>query len=88
MPEEKIKVHICPNCMQPAIRAGNEITCEHCDAIFTITKKEGAKVKQLGPLEDHERRIRALEGKNKPKEPEIEQGGNNQDQDDESILPE
>lgn len=71
------KATTCPNCGQPAIRAGNEITCESCDAVFVITKKQGAKVKELGPIEDHEQRITALEtyasGHNPPKkEPEPE----------------
>lgn len=61
MSEEKPQAIVCPNCQQLAIRTGNEIACENCDAIFTITKKQGAKVKQLGPIEDHEKRISALE---------------------------
>ena len=59
----------CPNCGQLAIKEGNEITCEHCDVVFTITRKEGAKVKQLGSIEDHEKRISLLESRNPP-EPE------------------
>lgn len=68
--EEQPKACNCPNCLSPALRTGNEITCEICDAVFTITKKQGAKVKTLGPIDDHERRISALEGKQGPQEPE------------------
>lgn len=48
MAEEQPKAVACPNCQEPAIRTGNEIACGPCDAIFVITKKQGAKVKQLG----------------------------------------
>jgi uncharacterized Zn finger protein (UPF0148 family) len=48
MSEESSKAVNCPNCQGPAIRTGNEITCETCDATFVITKKQGAKVKTLG----------------------------------------
>ena len=61
---------ICPNCQKPAMRTGNEITCEHCDATFVITKKQEIEVKEFGAIQDHENRILALEGKNKPPEPE------------------
>ena len=61
MTEEKPKATKCPNCQQPAIRSGNEITCENCDATFVIRKKQGAKVKQIGTIEDHEKRIEILE---------------------------
>jgi len=59
--EDQPKATTCPNCQQPAIRAGNEITCEKCDAVFTVTIKQEAKVKKLGPIEDHEQRIKKLE---------------------------
>ena len=62
MPEEKTEIAFCPNCRQTAIRTGNEIACEKCDAVFVITEKQGAKVKKLGPIEDHEQRIKRLEG--------------------------
>ncbi|MFZ2146961.1 MAG: hypothetical protein WAV28_07055 [Sedimentisphaerales bacterium] len=58
---EDFKNPLCPNCHSPATRSGNEITCESCDAVFTITKKEGAKVKQLGPIEDLQKRVKRLE---------------------------
>jgi len=67
------KATTCPNCQQPAIRVGNNITCESCDAVFVVTKKQGAKVKELGPIEDHEQRIQALEGKQEPQKPKQEQ---------------
>lgn len=58
----KPKPAFCPNCSKPALKTGNEIVCENCDAVFTITKT-GAKVKSIGPIEDHEDRIAALEQK-------------------------
>ncbi len=51
----------CPNCGQPAIAEGRKITCEPCDAVYIITK-DGATVKSLGRIEDHEQRIQTLEG--------------------------
>ena len=72
MEESESKATICPNCQKPAIRTGNEIACENCDAIFVITKKQGAKVKQIGIAE----RLDLLEEevfKEKPEpEPETE----------------
>lgn len=60
--EKETKGVFCVNCQQPAIRTGNEITCANCDAVFIITEKRGAKVKELGPIEDLNRRVSALEG--------------------------
>lgn len=60
MSDESQKVS-CPNCLAPAVKEGNEITCETCDAVFVITKKEGAKVKKVGLIDDHEKRISRLE---------------------------
>ena len=51
----------CPNCGKPAIRTGNEIACEHCDAEFVITKKQDTQLKGMGRLDDHEKRLKALE---------------------------
>ncbi len=48
MNEENAKAVTCPNCQGPAIRTGSEIACEACDAIFVITRKQGAQVKQIG----------------------------------------
>ncbi|GAI24616.1 unnamed protein product, partial [marine sediment metagenome] len=33
------KEYSCPNCGRLAIKEGNEIACEVCDAVFVITKK-------------------------------------------------
>jgi len=77
------KATTCPNCGKPAMRIGNEITCESCDTIFVITKKQEAKVKEFGTIQDHENRIKVLEGlsgKQKPAEPETEP-----DEEDEDI---
>lgn len=70
---DKQKAAFCPNCQKPALQTGNEITCEGCDAVFVVTQKQGAKVKELGPIDDHEQRIAALEQFHKtPQEPKIE----------------
>jgi len=58
MPEKKF----CPNCGAVAIGEGRKITCEFCDAVFTVTK-DGTRVESLGQIKDHEKRIAALEGK-------------------------
>ena len=73
MPEAKGKVVNCPNCQGPAIWSGNEITCAQCDAIFTITKKNGAKVKKLGPIQDLDERVKKIEAKIFIEEPEVQQ---------------
>lgn len=57
----KSKITFCPNCQQPAIRSGNDVTCEKCDAVFVITQKQGPKVKKLGPLEEINQRLQRLE---------------------------
>jgi len=53
------KVH-CPNCNGPAIREGDEITCEKCDAVFVIKQKE-PKVVQIGRLNELEQRVGSIE---------------------------
>lgn len=58
----KPKPAYCPNCSSPAVKTGNTIICEKCDAVFTITK-QGTKVKSIGSIEDHENRLAALEQK-------------------------
>ena len=70
MTEEKPEVAYCPSCGEPAIKEGNKITCEKCDAVFRVTT-EGPKLEKTGVLDDHERRLTELEGKaSKPAEPE------------------
>ncbi len=66
---EKKEATFCPNCSQPAIRNGNEITCEKCDATFTITKKQGATVKSQGRLDKIDQRLDALENVLDPEPP-------------------
>ena len=58
----------CPNCQKPAIKEGDMITCENCDAVFKITKAE-AKVKSAGTLEELNKRITVLERLNQAKLP-------------------
>lgn len=83
MNNENAKAVNCPNCQGPAIKAGNEITCEKCDATFVVVKKEGAKVQQIGPIADHETRIKALEDLAKPKAPTQEVKQESEQEDDE-----
>jgi len=47
----------CPNCQQLAIKEGNEITCENCDSVFSVTKTGPAKVKDMGRLKTLEERV-------------------------------
>jgi uncharacterized Zn finger protein (UPF0148 family) len=78
MDKEKPTISHCPNCQQPAIRTGNEIFCEQCDTTFTITQKQGATVKQIGPIDELRGRIEKLEqlqllpGEHKPAKQEPE----------------
>lgn len=58
-PELKPKPAHCPNCDQSAIRIGNEITCETCDAIFVVNKKGESRVKEIGILD----RLKSVEQK-------------------------
>jgi hypothetical protein len=89
------RIAFCPNCQQPAKMIGNEILCEKCDAVFEVTEKQGAKVRKIGTLEDHESRLAALEGKTtRPQETDNgeddEQKENNEEktnEQDEEILP-
>lgn len=70
--EGKTKTAFCPSCQQPAIRQGNEVICETCDATFTITKKEGAKVKRIGRIEQIERDVAEIRAQVFDQEPEPE----------------
>jgi len=83
--EEKPKAAYCPNCNGPALKSGNEITCEKCDGVFTISRA-GVKVKSIGSIQDHENRIAALEEKTGIKQQDQDQEpapGQDQDQDQE-----
>jgi len=60
MAEEPKKAN-CPNCLGPAIKEGNKIICEICDATFTFTKTGGTKVKDLGRLNSIEERLDRVE---------------------------
>lgn len=80
MNEQEAKASFCPSCQGLAMKTGNEIACESCDAVFIITKKDGARVKEMGPIADHEERITALEGKApKAEEQEPEQVKDDED---------
>jgi len=65
MAGEKAELGYCPNCGKPAIKEGNKITCEECDAVFRVTQ-DGARLEKTGVIKDHERRIAQLEGRLKP----------------------
>lgn len=51
----------CPNCLGQAIKEGNKIICETCDATFTVTKTGSAKVKEIGRLDNIEQRLDRVE---------------------------
>ena len=59
--EQNQKLAHCPNCNQPALRQGNEIICELCDAVFKITKTDGARVKKTGAIEEIHSRLDKVE---------------------------
>jgi len=80
MPEEK-KTVLCPSCQQPAIREGNDIICENCDATFKITKTGGAKVKKLGEIEEIKNRLDLIEARFPGQEPEEDQDESDKDED-------
>ena len=83
MPEEPKKIN-CPNCLGPAIKEGNKIICEVCDATFTFSKTGGAKVKEIGMLNELKKRIDRLESLLPGQEPEPEPKQN--DEPEESSL--
>jgi len=70
----------CPNCGRAAVREGNNITCEACDAVFAF-KHTGPVVKQVGRLEAFEGRLAIVEAALLG-EPEPEPEPNNADDDD------
>lgn len=71
---EKPKQTNCPNCLEPAIKEGNKIICETCDATFTFTRTGGAKVKEIGRLDNLEKRMDRVENLLPGQEPEPEPG--------------
>ena len=60
MAEEPIKTN-CPSCLGPAVKEGDVIVCEKCDATFTFTKTGGAKVKEIGRIDAVEKRLDRLD---------------------------
>lgn len=85
MPEEPKQIN-CPNCLGQAIKEGNKITCETCDAIFTFTKTGGARVKEIGKISDHEERISRLENLLPGQEQEPKDKSKNDEPEEDSIL--
>ncbi len=71
--ENKSKIAFCPNCHQPAIKQGNEIICESCDATFAFRKTGGAKVKETGKIEELDKRLSAVESQLGSDEPDQQQ---------------
>ena len=51
----------CPNCLEPAEKVGNKITCTACDSVLTITRTGGAKLAEIGWKEKIEERLGILE---------------------------
>jgi len=73
MSDEKTKTTFCPNCHQPAQRHGNVVTCEACDAEYTITQRDGARVKTKGRLDSIEERLDKIESLLPGDEPESDE---------------
>jgi len=70
MPDNEKQAAFCPNCQQPAIKQGDQIICEKCDATFKITKTGAAKVEQLGRIEKIENDIAEIKSQLPGQEPE------------------
>lgn len=51
----------CPNCLEPAEKNGNKITCIACDSVLTVTRTGGAKLVDAGWKEKIEERLGVLE---------------------------
>ena len=58
MAETKIS---CPNCSSIAIKDGDVVVCESCDATFKVTKVGGAKLKEMGRLDVIDKRLDRIE---------------------------
>lgn len=58
MAETKIS---CPNCSGIAIKDGDVVVCESCDATFKVTKVGGARLKEIGRLDSIEERLDRVE---------------------------
>lgn len=58
---EKTKKIVCPNCGARAIKDGNKIVCESCDATYSFKKTGGAKVLDIGRLDSIESRLSHVE---------------------------
>lgn len=65
----KPKIVGCPNCGKNAIREGNTVTCESCDAQFEITTKDGAHAVAIGRFDALEARVTKLESPTPESEP-------------------
>ena len=88
MTEEKPKqIEInCPNCLSPAIKEGNKIICETCDATFTFNKTGGAKVLEIGRLDSLTKRMDAIESLILPHESKPESEPKQTDEPEESSI--
>lgn len=80
--DESKKV-FCPNCLGEAIKEGNKIICQVCDATFTFTKTGAAKVEKIGRLDSLEKRVDRIETFIPGQEPD---SSDNDDPEEHSIL--
>jgi len=79
MSDEK-KIIDCPNCGGKAVKDGNKIICDSCDATFTITRTGAAKVADVGRFQTIEDRLDKIESVlpgQEPEPPQQNQPGNN-----------
>lgn len=51
----------CPNCSGIAVKDGDVIICESCDATFKVTIVGGARLKEIGRLDAIEERLDRLD---------------------------
>ena len=55
------KIISCPNCDGKAVKEGNKIICDTCDATFTLTRTGAAKVADVGRFQTIEDRLDKIE---------------------------
>ena len=85
MSNEK-KVISCPNCGHPAVKEGNKIVCEKCDATFTLTRTGAAKVADVGRIQTIEDRLDKIESVLPGQEPEPPQEQQPAESDETNLL--
>lgn len=78
----------CPNCLEPAEKSGNKITCVTCDAVFEIKRTGAANVVKLGEVEALKGRVSAIEALLAPEPEPTPADVEEPEETEEPILPE